>query len=120
MSGAQHSQVHASGGSRHGTQPGGGTRQVHPQRGDDQDQGTLQDPIDAESAAREVEAIAANQALRIANESTLLVKNIQVEEIFPQILSEVVLAGSTGNEILLDMLKQAAGGIIPVLPMTTS
>ena len=62
-----------------------------------------------------MEAIAANQALQIAIEATLLVKQIQVNEIFPQILSEVVLAGSTGNEILLDMLKEATGGINPGL-----
>ena len=60
-----------------------------------------------------MEAIAANQTLRIAFEATLMVKQIQVEEIFPQILSEVVLAGSTGNKILLDMLKEATGGINP-------
>ena len=35
MSGVQHSQVHASGGIPHGTQLGEGTRQDHPQRGDD-------------------------------------------------------------------------------------
>ena len=42
-----------------------------------------------------------------------MVKQIQVEEIYPQILDEVVLAGSIGREILLDMLQEATGGINP-------
>ena len=95
-------------------QPGGGVRQDHPQRGGDSlDQSTSQDPSALEEAAKEAEAITANKALRIAIEATIMVKQIQVEAIYPQILDEVVLAGSIGREILMDMLKEATGGTNP-------
>ena len=59
-----------------------------------------------EEAAKEAEAITANRALRIAIEATILVKQIQVEAIYPHILDEVVLAGTVGREILMDMLTE--------------
>ena len=43
----------------------------------------------------------------------ILVKKIQVEPCSRQILDEVVLAGTMGNPILLDMLREASGGDNP-------
>ena len=40
----------------------------------------------------------------------ILVKKIQVEPCSRQILDEVVLAGTMGNPILLDMLREASEG----------
>ena len=98
VGGDQQSHTQASGGIRHVTQPGGGVRQDHPQRGGESlYQSTSKDPNGAEEAAKEAEAIASNRALRIAIEATILVKQIQVEEIFPQILDEVVLTGMLGS-----------------------
>ena len=51
--------------------------------------------------------------MRIAIEATILVKQIQVEAIYPHILDEVVLAGTVGREILMDMLTEATGGVNP-------
>ena len=115
VGGGHPSPTQASGSIRHvPQQTGGGVRQDHPQRGGESlDQSTTQDPSAVEEAAKEAEAITANRALRIAIEATILVKQIQVEAIYPQILDEVVLAGSIGREILMDMLKEATGGANP-------
>ena len=51
--------------------------------------------------------------MRLAIDVTILVKQIQVEACYPQILDEVVLAGSVGHPILLDMLTEATGGANP-------
>ena len=46
-------------------------------------------------------------------EATLQVNRVVVEDVFPGILTEVVLAGETGREVLQDMLQQAAAGKNP-------
>ena len=77
------------------------------------DPNTANDLTDAEQAIKEAEAVNANKALRIAIDATILVKQIQVEACYPQILEEVVLAGSVGHPILMDMLTEATGGTKP-------
>ena len=51
--------------------------------------------------------------MRIAIDAMILVKKIQVEACYPHILDEVVLAGSVGNPIPMDVLTEASSGANP-------
>ena len=83
--------------------------QAQQHSGEDQDQAHR----DAEAEARERKILAGNQSLRNLVEATLQVNRVVVEDVFPGILTEVVLAGETGREVLQDMLQQAAAGKNP-------
>ena len=73
---------------RQGQQGTPGARHGPLQHGGDVQEPTVkEDPNDAEDSTTEAKAINANKALRIAIDTMILVKKIQVESCFPQILS---------------------------------
>ena len=71
---------------------------------------------DEELSAKEAEAINANKALRIAIDAMILLKNIQVEACYPQILDEVVLKKHTQPEMMLKQLRTKQLKMLKMLP----
>ena len=94
-------------GAAHQTQPL--TGQVQQPRAHDQE---AQRVADAEARDREI--LTGNQSIRNLVEATLTVNHIAVEDIYRDILAELVLSGENGREVLNDMLAAAAAGKNPL------
>ena len=94
-------------GAAHQTQPL--TGQVQQPRAHDQE---AQRVADAEARDREI--LTGNQSIRNLVEATLTVNRIAVEDIYHDILAELVLSGKNGREVLNDMLAAAAAGKNPL------
>ena len=97
-------------------QPAGAAQQTHPPTGPvqqanphDQDAQRV-----ADETAREQAILTSNQSIRTLIEATLTVNNIAVDDLYKDILAELVISVEHGREVLNDILAAAAAGKNPL------